>query len=80
MRKDETATDNSHNHMHYDMLEDAEMWYLHPMFHVFPVVKRREICQFLLVRITDATNITGHVQKNGTHRLRWEEGETIMYT
>ena len=25
LRKDKTATDNSHNHMHYDMLEDAEM-------------------------------------------------------
>ncbi len=42
-RKEKRATYNNHNHMHHNVLGDVGMCYSHPvMFHVFPVMKRRE--------------------------------------
>ena len=42
-RKEKRATYKDHNHMHHNVLGDVGMRYSHPvMFHVFPVMKRRE--------------------------------------
>ena len=42
-RKEKKATYNNHNHMHHNMLGDVGMRYSRAvMFHVFPVIKRRE--------------------------------------
>ena len=74
-RKEKRATCNNHNHMHHNVLGDVGMHYsLAVMFHVFPVMKRRENMAVMSIRITDIANIVGTCEKSWTHRLWWEEG------
>ena len=65
--------------MHHNVLRDVVMHYSQAvMFHVFPIKRGEKTWQSSPGSLTLHTSLT-HVEKSGTHRLKWEEGEKGNY-
>ena len=48
------------------------------MVQMFPVVRRREN-KAAIIRIINIVHIIRHLEKSGTHQLKWKEGERAMH-